>query len=173
MFQKTERALAQQSVHSWKKSMKHDHQYHRRCLAWSEGPSQHTHASSLTWSKKSKTNSIQLKIHSLRMNDTGAVTLLYLSFCWNDTETTALREVLLSDRNLTPLKACKGINCVGKVFLDHFHRSYEFYRSFCLQKFLKRQPFRSIISLWYFNFVRILSLMISDGYISNDSKEIK
>ena len=86
-----------------------DHQYHRQCVAWLEAPSQHTHASSLTWSKKSKSNSIQLKIHPLWMNDTGAITLLYLSFCWNDTETRALREVLLSDRHLTPLKACKAL----------------------------------------------------------------
>ena len=54
------------------------------------------------------------------MNDNGAITLPYLSFCWIDTETRALREVLLSDRNLTPLKACNGMKCVGKVFLDHF-----------------------------------------------------
>ena len=82
--------------------------------------SQHTLASSLTWSKKSKSSSIQLKIHSLWMNDTGAITLLYLSFCWNDTETRALREVLLSDRHLTPLKACQGMKCVGKVFSGSF-----------------------------------------------------
>ena len=87
-------------------------------ISWSPIPStmcglvegsQHTLASSLTWSKKSKSNSIQLKIHPLWMNDTGAITLLYLSFCWNDTETRALREVLLSDRHLTPLKACKAL----------------------------------------------------------------